>query len=66
MPIGKRSLRFNITIGIRVPVVLAEAVDRAALRRLMTPTEYVRGAIFDRLVEDGVLTLEKGAQDGES
>lgn len=66
MPGGKRSTRFNITIGVRAPQALVDAIDKGAVRRLMSPTEYIRGAIFDRLVADGIINLEQGAKDGES
>lgn len=62
MPAGKRNTKFNITIGIRAPKEMVEAIDLAAQQRLMTPTEYIRGAIFDRLVADGMISLERGAQ----
>jgi len=66
MPTGKRSIKFNITLGIRVPKAMVDAINKGAIRRLMSPTEYVRGAVFDRLVADGVINLERGAQDDEN
>jgi len=66
MPTGKRNVRFNLTLAVRVPKVLAEAIDKGAMRLLMSPTEYIRGAIFNRLVADGIIKLEQGDQDGEN
>ncbi len=46
--------RFSGRVEIRCPPALPRAIQEAAQRQMMTPTEYVRRSIIDRLVADGV------------
>jgi hypothetical protein len=47
-------LRFSEKLVVRYPPHLAPLIDRAASRRFMTTSEYVRRSIFDQLVADGL------------
>jgi hypothetical protein len=44
----------NARIEIRAPVALRGAVDRAAREKMMSAGAYVRGALLERLIADGV------------
>lgn len=46
--------RFPSVINVRCPATLPDIIERTAQRRLMTPSEYVRQSLFDRLKADGV------------
>lgn len=39
---------------LRLPKVLPRAIETAAARNLMTPSEYVRRSVIDRLRADGI------------
>jgi hypothetical protein len=46
--------RFTDSLRIRCPASLPAAIGTAAARNMMTPSEYVRRSVFDRLKADGV------------
>jgi hypothetical protein len=46
--------RFTESLRIRCPIALPRAIDKAAARNLMTPSEYVRRSVIDRLRADGI------------
>jgi hypothetical protein len=46
--------RFSKRLFVRCPPALPAAVDIAARRALMSPSEYVRRSIIDRLKADGI------------
>ena len=41
-------------LQIRAPALLSEAIGEAAGKRLESKSAYIRGAVLDRLREDGV------------
>jgi hypothetical protein len=47
-------LRFTDSLRVRCPPSLPVAIDLAAARALMTPSEYVRRSVIDRLKGDGI------------
>jgi hypothetical protein len=46
--------RFTDSLRIRCPASLPVAIDTAAARKLMTPSEYVRRCVIERLEADGI------------
>jgi predicted HicB family RNase H-like nuclease len=46
--------RFSATLQLRAPPRLFPLIDKAADRRCMTPSEYVRQSIVERLKADGI------------
>lgn len=48
------SRQFSERLMLRVPAVLPKAIEAAAARNLMTPSEYVRRSVIDRLRADGI------------
>ncbi len=46
--------RFPRRIEVRCPATLPDVIERTAQRRLMTPSEYIRQSLFERLKADGV------------
>jgi hypothetical protein len=50
---------------VRMPEVLAEAVERAADRHMMTSSEYVRQAIIARLQAEKLAQLDIHDDEGE-
>lgn len=48
------SCQFSERLMLRVPAVLPKAIETAAARNLMTPSEYVRRSVIDRLRADGI------------
>jgi hypothetical protein len=48
------SSRFTDSLRIRCPASLPNAIDRAAAKNLMTPSEYIRRSVIDRLRADAV------------
>jgi hypothetical protein len=48
------SPRFTERVLIRCPASLPRAIDQAAAMNLMTPSEYVRRSVIDRLKADGI------------
>ena len=50
----ERVNRYDKLLQIRAPVVLSDAIDRAADHRLQSKSEYIRGAVVDRLRADGI------------
>ena len=57
------SSRMTETLNVRVPMRLADALERAAADKLQTRSEYVRQAVLDRLRRDGV---EPNAQEARA
>lgn len=53
------SARFSAVLQIRAPEHFAEAVDRAADRRVQSRSDYVRAAVLERLRADGI-EVERG------
>lgn len=49
-----RAARFNAMFQIRTTENLADAVERAADKRVQTRSDYIRTAIVDRLQADGI------------
>jgi hypothetical protein len=47
------SLKYSEVIRTRTPKELRDAVERAALRELSTPSAYARKAILNQLRADG-------------
>jgi hypothetical protein len=45
---------FTGNLQIRCPKVLPAAIEKAAARRLMTSSEYVRRSVIDSLKADGI------------
>ena len=54
----ERVNRYGKLLQIRAPEVLPDAIDRAADNRLQSKSEYIRGAVIDRLRSDGVDTTQ--------
>ena len=48
-------VRFPGLIKARCPANLPDAIEAAAHRQLMTPSEYIRRSVFERLKADGAL-----------
>jgi hypothetical protein len=48
------SRMFTSRLFVRCPSVLPLAVERAAVRQCMTPSEYVRRSVIERLKADGI------------
>lgn len=48
------SARFSAVLQIRAPEHFADAIDRAADRRVQSRSDYVRAAVLDRLRLDGI------------
>ena len=48
------SVRFTDRIRARCPAVLPPAIEIAAAQALMTPSEYVRRSVIERLKVDGI------------
>ena len=46
--------RFTEDLRVRCPSSLANAIDKAATRDLMSVSEYVRRSVIDRLKADGI------------
>ena len=46
--------RFDVLLQIRAPEFLTEALDRAADKQLTSRSDYIRGAILERLKADGI------------
>ena len=46
--------RFTGTVSVRCPERMGSLIDRAADRRCMKPSEYVRQAIVQSLKADGL------------
>lgn len=46
--------QFTERVLIRCPASLPPAISRAAAKNLMTPSEYVRRSVIDRLKTDGI------------
>jgi hypothetical protein len=58
----KQANRFDALLQIRAPEFLTEALDRAADKRLTSRSDYIRGAVLDRLRADGIdCTARAGA-----
>jgi hypothetical protein len=47
-------MRCDTLIQIRTPETLAKALTAAADRRLTSRSDYIRGALLDRLRADGI------------
>jgi predicted HicB family RNase H-like nuclease len=45
--------RFSDKFVVRCPPRLSPMIDRAAERRCMVPSEYIRQSIVERLISDG-------------
>jgi hypothetical protein len=45
---------FTSRLFVRCPSVLPLAVERAAINQCMTPSEYIRRSVFERLKADGI------------
>jgi hypothetical protein len=48
----KQLSRFDVLLQIRAP--LTEALDRVADKQLTSRSDYIRGAILERLKADGI------------
>jgi hypothetical protein len=48
------AVRFTDRIRARCPAVLPPAIELAAAQSLMTPSEYIRRSIIERLKADGI------------
>jgi hypothetical protein len=48
------AVRFDMEIRARCPASLISAAEKAAAKNLMTPSEFVRRCIFDRVRADGI------------
>jgi hypothetical protein len=48
------SRMFDSRLFVRCPSVLPLAVERAAVSQCMTPSEYIRRSVFERLKADGI------------
>lgn len=53
--------RFCEKMNLRLTTPLAEAIKKGADRRVTTYTDFVRGAIVERLRADGIEIGERGA-----
>ena len=54
MSIEKRDNNYNATLRARCRKELIAFVRKAANRKMMTDSEYVRRAVIDRLISDGI------------
>ena len=45
---------FTSRLFVRCPSALPLAVERAAVSQCMTPSEYIRRSVFERLKADGI------------
>jgi hypothetical protein len=57
--------RFTDSLRIRCPASLPVAIDTAAARKLMTPSEYVRRCVIERLEADGIEIATIAPRDAE-
>jgi hypothetical protein len=48
------AVRFDRLLQVWAPCVLFDAIDKAALNRLQSRSEFVRSALVDRLRADGI------------
>lgn len=55
-----RSVKYDTLLQFRAPELFAAALERAADKRLTSRSDYVRGAVLDRLQRDGI-EIERGA-----
>ena len=46
--------RFPEMLHVRCPADLPEVIESVAQRQLMTPSEYIRRSLFEKLRSDGV------------
>ena len=46
--------RFPEMIHVRCPANLPKVIESTAQRQLMTPSEYIRRSVFERLKADGL------------
>jgi hypothetical protein len=46
--------RFPDLLQARCPTALPPLIERAAQRQCMTPSEYIRRSVFERLKADGI------------
>ena len=53
-PSSEPRARFPDVLHVRCPANLPNVIERAAQRQLMTPSEYVRRSVFERLTADGI------------
>lgn len=53
--------RFTSPLTVRCPARLTQLVERVAERRFSTVSEYVRGAVVERLKADGGMDAYDGA-----
>jgi hypothetical protein len=53
--------RFTDTVLVRCPSRMGSMIDKAAERRFMKPSEFVRMAIVERLKGDGIEFGESAA-----
>jgi hypothetical protein len=58
---AQRQTKFGKLLQVRTPEVLSEAIEVAAARNLMTPSEYIRRSVIDRLRADGIDPLRAAA-----
>ena len=58
------ALRFDAEIRARCPAAMVSATDKAAIKNLMSTSEYVRRCIIDRLRADGVEVDVQRCADG--
>ena len=52
-PNSESRSHFPGMLHVRCPAVLPEVIEATAQRQLMTPSEYIRRSVFDRLKADG-------------
>lgn len=53
--------RFSEMMNLRLTTPLADAIKRAAGKRVQTHSDYVRAATVERLRADGIEIGERGA-----
>lgn len=48
--------KFLDTIVVRCPPVLTAAIAQGSAQQRMSPSEYIRQAVMERLAADGIMT----------
>jgi len=60
-----KRINFHTTLQLRTPRVLADAIADVAARQFVTPSEFARQALLDKLASMGVELRSIGARPEE-
>ncbi len=51
---ARNSLKFDAKMTVGMPASISRAVDQVSARLMMSPSEYIRRSIIERMATDGV------------